>query len=277
MLSEREACDDVYISALRGRDLSTSWTRNLACLSIFSVFVAVLLGCGSSDSNLPASGGAVIRVELAKGGFSPNTPSEFQVSSGELITVEARALDAHKYSLGVLAPTMAQTFKIAPNGSQTITISKLEHGESAQLIVGKQRVSILAPGGEPEPAASEPTEPTSAKWAPPAQTTSTGGAPAQSEADTVPVDLRLAGGGFAAGTPRTFHVPAGFAITVTAVAGDARPYRVTPVPAAAGAPIAVPAKGRGSAVFDALKPGGSFRLTVGGRAVKVVADADPGP
>lgn len=251
--------------------MSRSWTRNMACLCAILLISAGLSACGSRDAQAPATGGALIRIELAGDGFAKGTQRTQQVEAGQIITLDVRA-DGGPFSLGVLAPSMAQTFKIPADGGQTITLSKLESGESAQLMVGDQTVRIVAAGTHAtatDRAGSAP-EPTAAAEAPapPDQT---------SEANTVPVDVTLAGGGFAASTQRTVHVPAGFPITVTARARDDGSYRVRVVPAGAGPVLVVGPRGEGSVVLRPLALNRSLRLVVGGDSIKVVADAEPGP
>jgi hypothetical protein len=87
---------------------------------------------------------APVDVTLAGSGFAASTPKTIHVPSGFLIVVTVKSESTKQLSLGVLAPSMAQTFKIAPKGQQKISVDALDAGKSAKLIVGDETVKVAA-------------------------------------------------------------------------------------------------------------------------------------
>ncbi len=124
--------------------MSTSRTRNVAYLCVFLVCALVLVGCGSSNGSGSAGANSLLRIDLKDGGFAKGTPESFSVKPGALITLGVHTAGGGTYRLSVLAPSTAQTFKIPPDDSQTITIAKLDLGETAKLVVGKDTRKIVA-------------------------------------------------------------------------------------------------------------------------------------
>lgn len=93
---------------------------------------------------------APVDVDLKGGSFASNTPTTIHVPSDFILIVTARARDSRTYSLSVISPSVAQTFKIGPRGEKKITLDSLREGQKAKLIVGKKTVKIAA-DAEPGP------------------------------------------------------------------------------------------------------------------------------
>ncbi|MBJ7355458.1 MAG: hypothetical protein JHC98_11600 [Thermoleophilaceae bacterium] len=148
--------------------------------TIFAIVVALLLGifsgCGGGDPE-PAAGGptpataapsaatqgatgstaaqegtdlAPVDVALDDGGFAGSTPPEYHVPSGFLVLITAKNVSDARIRLSVSAPSLAQTFKIAPGRTQTITLASIGAGESAKMISGGKTIKIVA-DAEPGP------------------------------------------------------------------------------------------------------------------------------
>ncbi|MFT4049713.1 MAG: hypothetical protein QM648_07715 [Solirubrobacterales bacterium] len=91
-----------------------------------------------------------VDVSLRGGGFGGSTPKVTHVPADFLIIVSAKADDAGPYSLSVISPKTAQTFKIASGKSMKITLDSLRAGQTARLVVGDQTRKITA-DAEPGP------------------------------------------------------------------------------------------------------------------------------
>jgi len=101
--------------------------------------------------------------------------------------------------------------------------------------------------------------------------------PSQETTDFAPVDVELAGGSFAKGTPKTIHIPSGFIIVVSARADDSATYKLSVTSPSAAQTFTIKPKGEQKITLDALREGESAKLIVGDRTVKIAADAEPGP
>jgi hypothetical protein len=175
-LLEREACLDDYLSAFPESGISVSYTYK----TIFAIVVAALLafssGCGSDQpkpaankpaTTAPASSSAAtgdagatpapegkdlapVDVELDNGGFASSTPKTFHVPSGFLVLVTARNVSDAKIRLSISAPSLAQTWKLGPGKTQTITLASIGEGQTAKMISGGQTIKIAA-DAEPGP------------------------------------------------------------------------------------------------------------------------------
>lgn len=95
--------------------------------------------------------------------------------------------------------------------------------------------------------------------------------------DFAPVEVNLAGGGFARSTPRTTHVPSDFMIIITARADGAGPYRLSVVSPRTAQTFKIPANDTMKITIDSLKAGQEAKLIVGDQTRRVAADAEPGP
>jgi hypothetical protein len=104
----------------------------------------------SSDKAAKEAQIAPVDIALKNGKFAPDTPKTFHLPSDFLIVVHVTTDADGPYSLSVLSPSMAQTFKIASNDSQNITLDSLKTGESAKLMLGRQSVTIK-PDADPGP------------------------------------------------------------------------------------------------------------------------------
>jgi hypothetical protein len=188
MLLKREACGDVYLSAFRAMRMSSSHTHKAVIAAGVAAVALALAGCGDNGTtagstgatakvNSPpatastgstggaqtksGSGGSTpatatepdvvpVDVRLKNGKFAPSTPSAFHVPTNFLIIVSVKSDGAGPYMLSVQGPSIAQTFKIASNDQQNISIDALSSGESAKLMLGGQTVKIKA-DAEPGP------------------------------------------------------------------------------------------------------------------------------
>lgn len=93
---------------------------------------------------------APVDLELDDGGFASSTPKEFHVPSDFLVLVTAKNVSAEKIRLSISAPSLAQTFKIAPGKTEKITLASIGAGERAKLISGGKTIYIAA-DAEPGP------------------------------------------------------------------------------------------------------------------------------
>lgn len=93
---------------------------------------------------------APVDIELKNGRFAPGTPKEIHVPSDFIVIVSAEADDHGRYRLGVVSPSVAQTFFVAPGEQKKITLDSLREGQQAKLMLGKQTVQISA-DAEPGP------------------------------------------------------------------------------------------------------------------------------
>jgi hypothetical protein len=91
-----------------------------------------------------------VDLELDNGGFASSTPKTFHVPSGFLVLVTARNVSDAKIRLSISAPSLAQTWKIGPGRTQTITLASIGEGQSAKMISGGQTIKIAA-DAEPGP------------------------------------------------------------------------------------------------------------------------------
>lgn len=93
---------------------------------------------------------APVDLELDDGGFASSTPREFHVPSGFLVLISAKNLSDSRIRLSISAPSLAQTFKIAPGKTEKITLASIGEGERAKLISGGKTIYIAA-DAEPGP------------------------------------------------------------------------------------------------------------------------------
>jgi hypothetical protein len=93
---------------------------------------------------------APVDVELDDGGFAESTPPAFHVPSGFLVLITAKNASGEQIRLSVSAPSLAQTFKIGPGKTETITLASIGAGESAKMISGGKTIKIVA-DAEPGP------------------------------------------------------------------------------------------------------------------------------
>ena len=107
----------------------------------------------------------------------------------------------------------------------------------------------------------------------------TGGATASpdTEAQLVPVDVRLSGDGFAPSTPSKFHVPSKFLILVNVRSSSPNPLSLSVLATSIAQTFRIPAHGEQKISLNALDSGDSIKLMIGNQTVLIVADADPGP
>ncbi|MBJ7458824.1 MAG: hypothetical protein JHD02_06545 [Thermoleophilaceae bacterium] len=147
------------------------------------------------------------------------------------------------------------------------------HTNKKYFVVALAVGSLLAVGcGDP---AEEPptTAPTTAGVS--AAAGSVEAAP--EETDLAPVDLQLAGGGFASDTPRSFHVPSGFLIVVSAKNTDDRTIRLSVTGPSIAQTFKIPAGETQKITIASLAAGEAAKLISGGATIEIVADAEPGP
>lgn len=93
---------------------------------------------------------APVDLELDDGGFAKSTPKVFHVPSGFLVLITAKNVSDAKIRLSISAPSLAQTFKIGPGKTETITLASIGEGERAKMISGGKTIEIAA-DAEPGP------------------------------------------------------------------------------------------------------------------------------
>lgn len=107
-------------------------------------------GEGEDEGAAEATDFAPVDIELKNGSFAAGTPKTIHVPADFILIVSARARDAKSYSLSVISPTVAQTFKIGPRDEKKITLDAMREGQKAKLIIGDRTVFIAA-DAEPGP------------------------------------------------------------------------------------------------------------------------------
>jgi hypothetical protein len=95
--------------------------------------------------------------------------------------------------------------------------------------------------------------------------------------DFAPVDIELSDGGFARGTPRAFHLPAGFIIVVRVRADRYGPYKLRVRSPSTAQSITIRPGGTTRITLDSLKSGAVAELMLAEKTVRLAADAEPGP
>jgi hypothetical protein len=185
MLLEREACDDVYLSAFREGRMSGSCPHKGVIATVLAVASLLLAGCGDNAPESPVArpsaatgasvqtgatveaeptahaGGATgatategdnvpVEIRLKNGGFAESTPRRIHVPADFLISVFVTSGKGGPFNLSVQSPSTAQTFKIASNDSLNITLDSLKAGEVAKLMIGGETVRIT-PDADPGP------------------------------------------------------------------------------------------------------------------------------
>jgi hypothetical protein len=156
--------------------MSNSRTLKAFLQVLVALALVIFSGCGSAQQPPAASGGspaatqpagpsseapeadtapegkdlAPVDLELDDGGFAKSTPPAFHVPSGFLVLITARNVSDARIRLSVVAPSLAQTFKIGPGKTQTITIASIGADESAKMISGGKTIKIAA-DAEPGP------------------------------------------------------------------------------------------------------------------------------
>jgi hypothetical protein len=93
---------------------------------------------------------APVDLELDDGGFASSTPKEFHVPSDFLVLITAKNVSDARIRLSISAPSLAQTFKIAPGKTERITLASIGEGERAKMISGGKTIEIAA-DAEPGP------------------------------------------------------------------------------------------------------------------------------
>lgn len=154
--------------------MSNSRTHKTFISTIVAVALIVCSGCGDEENDLApipsetttsapseaptsqptaATEGtdlAPVDLELDDGGFASSTPKEFHVPSGFLVLITAKNVSDARIRLSISAPSLAQTFKIAPGKTEKITLASIGEGERAKMISGGKTIYIAA-DAEPGP------------------------------------------------------------------------------------------------------------------------------
>lgn len=154
--------------------MSNSRTHKTFISTIVAVALIVCSGCGDEENNVapipseattsaPAEAQpseptaategtdlAPVDLELDDGGFASSTPKEFHVPSDFLVLITAKNVSDARIRLSISAPSLAQTFKIAPGKTETITLASIGEGERAKMISGGKSIYIAA-DAEPGP------------------------------------------------------------------------------------------------------------------------------
>jgi hypothetical protein len=177
-LLEREACDDSYLSANRSGEMSNSRMRktNISAALLATIVAVAVAGCGQKQDAGPAARPATtqataaasapsrrtttptpeeadvapVDLTLEDGGFARSTPKVFHVPSGFIVVIAARNASDAKIRLSVSSPTTAQTFKVSPGKTQSISLASIGAKDSAKLISGGRTIRIAA-DAEPGP------------------------------------------------------------------------------------------------------------------------------
>lgn len=173
-LLEREACLHDYLSAFPRGGMSNSRIHKAFISTIVAVVVIFSAGCGDEENNVAPTPGeatasvpseapeseptgaaegtdlAPVDLELDDGGFASSTPKEFHVPSDFLVLITAKNVSDASIRLSISAPSLAQTFKIAPGKTETITLASIPEGERAKMISGGKTIEIAA-DAEPGP------------------------------------------------------------------------------------------------------------------------------
>lgn len=175
-LLEREARFDDYLSAFPLTGISDSYISKAIFVIVAAVLLAFATGCGGEERRpttatpptaapAPSSEGssdpvtanasegrdlAPVDLELDNGGFASKTPKTFHVPSGFLVLVTAKNVSDATIRLSISAPSLAQTWKVGPGRTQTVTLASIGEGESARMISGGQTIRIAA-DAEPGP------------------------------------------------------------------------------------------------------------------------------
>ncbi|MGK2877475.1 MAG: hypothetical protein ACSLFF_02685 [Solirubrobacterales bacterium] len=159
----------------------------------------------------------------------------------------------------------------------------ISHTCKTYVAVAVAVVSLIASGcgdSTEQPSTSGPTG-TGASGAATQQATAPSApaeaGPATEEADLAPVDLQLADGGFAADTPRTFHVPSGFLIVVSAKNTDDKTIRLSVMARSIAQTFKIPTGETQKITIASLDAGETAKLISGRATIKIAADAEPGP
>lgn len=154
--------------------MSNSRTHKTFLSTIVAVALIACSGCGDEENNVaPIPSGATtstpseapasepsaategtdlapVDLELDDGGFADSTPKEFHVPSDFLVLITAKNVGDERIRLSISAPSLAQTFKIAPGKTEKITLASIGEGERAKLISGGKTIYIAA-DAEPGP------------------------------------------------------------------------------------------------------------------------------
>jgi len=155
--------------------MSNSRIHKTFVSTIVAAALVVCTGCGDEESNVAptipsgattsapseapsgeptaATEGtdlAPVDLELDDGGFASSTPKEFHVPSGFLVLITAKNVSDSRIRLSISAPSLAQTFKIAPGKTERITLASIGEGERAKMISGGKTIYIAA-DAEPGP------------------------------------------------------------------------------------------------------------------------------
>lgn len=93
---------------------------------------------------------APVDIDLRDGAFAKGTPRSFHLPSGFIIVVRVRADEQGPYRLRVRSPSMAQSFTIAPNRQQHITLDSMRSGQTAELMLNGRTV-VIAADADPGP------------------------------------------------------------------------------------------------------------------------------
>lgn len=98
-----------------------------------------------------------------------------------------------------------------------------------------------------------------------------------SETDLVPVDIELEDGSFAKSTPKKIHVPSEFLVLISVTSGDGGPYSLSVLSPSSAQTFKIASNSSQNITQDGLAAGKQIKLMLGGKTVRIVADADPGP
>ena len=146
------------------------------------------------------------------------------------------------------------------------------HKAFISTIVAVVLINSSGCGGEQNKVESTPRPEVTASTPPPSDA-----AGSTEGADLAPVDLELDDGGFARSTPKTFHVPSGFLVLITAKnVSDAKIRLSVSAPSLAQTFLIGPGKTE-TITLASIGEGESAKMISGGKTIKIDADAEPGP
>lgn len=91
-----------------------------------------------------------VDVALKNGKFASSTPKVIHIPSDFLVLITVTADNKGPYSLSVLSPSTAQTYKIESGTTQKITQDGLAPGKQIKLMLGDKTVRVVA-DAEPGP------------------------------------------------------------------------------------------------------------------------------
>lgn len=104
-----------------------------------------------------------------------------------------------------------------------------------------------------------------------------GASPAPEGQDLAPVDIELDDGGFAKSTPPAFHVPSGFLVLITAKNVSEKKIRLSVSAPSLAQTFLIGAGKTETITLASIGADQSAKMISGGKTIKIVADAEPGP